>query len=105
MSRRRRQSLLGMDHFVDGKLFDVRLGHLDAGCRHAFGEPLRELIEVLARFPEVDDSPTTVHGPGRVVEEPLRRSALGVDLVVPFVELLLGDPGELDADAYWHMPY
>ena len=51
---------------------------------------------------EVDDSPATIDRPRCVEEEPVRWCAIGVGVIVSLVELLLGDPWELDADADSH---
>ena len=103
MPCRRRQPTLGVDHLVDGKLLDVGRPLLFDFCRrHSLRDPHREGVEVLARLPEVDDSPATVDRPGWWKRSPGRWRAIGVDVIVTLVELLLGDPRELDADADSH---
>src|SRR4051812_39973356 len=95
---------LGGDRLVNGELVDVRRPlRLDARRREPFGNARRERVKVRTRLPEVHDSPTALDGAGRMEQESLRRRAIRIDLIVALVELLLGDPQELDADAYSHL--
>jgi hypothetical protein len=96
-------ALLLRDGLVDRELSDIRRSlHLDAGGGYAFLNPALKSVEVRSRLPEVDDSPTAINGTRRVVQHPLRNGSIWIDVVVCFIELFLGDSGQLDAYADCH---
>src|SRR5205085_6459925 len=59
--------------------------------------------EELARLPEVDHAPPSVDRTGRMKDQPVRLVPTRVHVRVHFVELLLRDAGQLDADPYGHV--
>src|SRR6476469_5152110 len=102
--RRTSRASLRRDRLVNRELVDVgRRLRLDAHRRERFGNACREGVEVRTRLPKVHDSPTTLYGPGCMEEESFWRRSIRIDLIVALVELLLGDPQELHADADSHL--
>src|SRR5689334_13082938 len=87
--------------FVNGELFDVRRPrHLHPrGGDPRLDLALKKSIEVSSRLPEIDDTPAVIDRAGRVVQHPLRDRSIRIDVVLRCIELFLGDPGQLHADA------
>ena len=89
-------ALLAGEVLVNRELVDFRRtpGKPD-GCHRGSDAFRAEPVEVLARFPEVDDTPTAVYWSGRVKDEPVRRIAVRVDRRIESVNLLGRTAGKL----------
>jgi hypothetical protein len=64
--------------------------------------PRLESVEILARLPKIDDAPAAIDRARRVEHKPLGRIALGIDVVMNSIELLLRDTWKLQADTDRH---